>query len=148
MTVEQFMLQMRLVYRKLLVQLEIGLELPAGALENLDTADALHRLKLVRYFPDNRADENGHGAPAAEMTKQTDQQQQGVGAHQDESGWLTFVREVDEPGLQVHLRNGTEWLQVALGPSLMGLNIGLASVPGGLKSFFDGFRALAPSPQK
>lgn len=117
------MLQMRLVYRKLLVQLEIGLQLPAGTLENLDTADALHRLKLVHYFPDTSADENGDGSPAAETTVDKDQQQ-GVGAHQDESGWLTFVREVDEPGLQVHLRNGTEWIQVALGPSLMGLNIG------------------------
>lgn len=114
------MLQMRHVYRKLLVLLEIGLELPAGTLENLDMADALHRLKLVHYFPDNGADDNGHGSPTAERSMQ----QQGVGAHQDESGWLTFVREVDEPGLQVHLRDGTEWIQIPLGPSFVGLNIG------------------------
>lgn len=122
------MLQMRHVYRKLLVQLEIGLELPAGTLENLDTADALHRLKLVRYFPDNGTSENDHVFPTTELTMDQ-QHQQGVGAHQDESGWLTFVREVDEAGLQVHLRNGTKWMQVALGPSFAGLNIGSVNVP-------------------
>ena len=64
-------------------------------------------LKLVKYYPSN-------GASRA----------QGVGAHQDETGWLTFVSEVDQPGLQVHLRGGDTWEMVQLPKAAWALNIG------------------------
>lgn len=67
------MWHMREIYRKLLAQFEMALELPVGALQKLDTPDALHHLKLLKYFPSGEL-------PAADYI------QQGVGAHQDESG--------------------------------------------------------------
>ena len=101
---------MREVYLKVLEQLEIALELPSKVLQKLDTPDALHRLKLIKYIPENEST----GIWKAK---------QGVGVHQDESGWLTFVREIDEPGLQVHMRSGKEWIEIPLGHNAWGINI-------------------------
>ena len=55
-----------------------------------------HRIKLLKY------------PPAASSTEQAGQ---GVGAHKDSSGWLTFLYQVDnEPGLEV-LSANNEWIQ-------------------------------------
>jgi isopenicillin N synthase-like dioxygenase len=55
-----------------------------------------HRIKLLRYPPAQDGAVNG----------------QGVGAHKDSSGWLTFLYQVgQEPGLEVKSVNG-EWLPV------------------------------------
>ncbi|ERF69364.1 hypothetical protein EPUS_09485 [Endocarpon pusillum Z07020] len=115
LTVEQYMCHMRKVYLKVMEQLEIALDLPIKALRKLDTPDALHRLKLIKYIPENEF-------AGTWKTKQ------GVGAHQDESGWLTFVQEIDEPGLQVHLRSGKEWIEVPFGPNTWGVNFGYSAV--------------------
>lgn len=110
-TTEQYMLHMRLMYRKVLEHLEVALELPTGALQALDSAEAQHRLKLVKYFPvDGISTSTG----------------QGVGAHQDETGWLTFVSEVDAAGLQIHTRNGKSWIEIPIGSNSWALNIGKA----------------------
>lgn len=101
------MVEMREMYRRFLVRLEEELLLPSNSLLDLDTPDAHHRLKLVKYYPSN-------GASGS----------QGVGAHQDETGWLTFVSEVDQPGLQVHLRDGDTWVTVPLHRTAWALNIG------------------------
>jgi isopenicillin N synthase-like dioxygenase len=101
------MTEMRQLYRRLLVRLEDELVLPRNSLLDLDSPEAHHRLKLVKYYPKNEASEA-----------------QGVGAHQDETGWLTFVSEVDQPGLQVHLRAGKEWETVPLPQATWALNIG------------------------
>jgi isopenicillin N synthase-like dioxygenase len=100
---------MRLIYRKVLEHLEVALELPTGALQALDSAEAQHRLKLVKYFP-----VDGISASTG----------QGVGAHQDETGWLTFVSEVDAAGLQIHMRNGKSWIEIPIGSNSWALNIG------------------------
>lgn len=104
-TVERYMTEMRELYRRFLVKLEDELSLPENSLLDLDTTEAHHRLKLVKYFP-------------------MDTESQGVGAHQDETGWLTFVSEVDQPGLQVHFRAGGEWETIPLPRSAWALNIG------------------------
>ena len=101
---------MRKTYRQVLIDLERYLKLPKDTLTCLDSPAAQHRLKLVKYFPVE--------------DDQTSNQAQGVGAHQDETGWLTFVSEIDEPGLQVHLRNGREWIEIPIGIDCWGLNIG------------------------
>ncbi|KAI2601830.1 hypothetical protein GGR54DRAFT_626755 [Hypoxylon sp. NC1633] len=109
--VESYMAQMRSLYHKLLVQLELTLQLPGGSLQQLDHEGVQHRLKLIKYYPtDNASTLNA----------------QGVGAHQDETGWLTFVAEVDNPGLEVHTRSGTTWQLATLGDGLWGLNVGKA----------------------
>ena len=111
LTVEQYMCHMREVYRKVLEKLEDVLDLPVKALQNLDTPDSLHRLKLIKYHPETESS-------GGRKTKQ------GVGAHQDSSGWLTFVQEIDESGLQVFMQSGKEWIEVPLGPNAWGVNIG------------------------
>ncbi|KXS95852.1 hypothetical protein AC578_7883 [Pseudocercospora eumusae] len=53
-----------------------------------------HRIKLLRYPPSAKAQNES----------------QGVGAHKDSSGWLTFLYQVDnEPGLEVMSASG-EWI--------------------------------------
>jgi isopenicillin N synthase-like dioxygenase len=55
-----------------------------------------HRIKLLKYPPSPQRDGNVQG--------------QGVGAHKDSSGWLTFLYQVgEEEGLEV-LDSGGEWL--------------------------------------
>jgi isopenicillin N synthase-like dioxygenase len=100
---------MRQLYRKHLIQLEHVFELPTDSLLKLDSPDVQHRLKLVKYFP---------------ASTEASADSQGVGAHQDETGWLTFVAEVDHPGLEVYMRNGTTWKKIAIEEESWGLNIG------------------------
>ena len=102
---------MRKLYLDLLLHLEKALQLPTGALTNLDTPEVQHRLKLIKYFPVSRPDISPQSV-------------QGVGAHQDETGWLTFVQELDEHGLQVHFQNASEWAQPSVPADSWGLNIG------------------------
>ncbi|KAF2138191.1 uncharacterized protein K452DRAFT_301160 [Aplosporella prunicola CBS 121167] len=111
-TIMEYMSCMRDVYRGVLTLLESALGLPRNSLLELDSPSTQHRLKLVKYFPTRTS----YGPTGS----------QGVGAHQDETGWLTFVNEVDKPGLQVHMRNGTEWLEVPIGKNGWGLNVGKA----------------------
>ena len=110
-TIESYLHQMRKVYLSLLLHLEETLQLPAGALTSLDTPEVQHRLKLIKYFPGSRPDVALHSV-------------QGVGAHQDETGWLTFVQELDEEGLQVHLQDASGWVQPRLPTDGWGLNVG------------------------
>lgn len=93
-TIESYLHQMRKVYLDLLLHLEKALELPTGALPNLDTPEVQHYLILMKYFPVLRPDVSLHSV-------------QGVGAHQDETGWLTFVQELDEHGLKFHFQNAS-----------------------------------------
>ena len=102
---------MRKTYRKLLAALEVALKLPDGTLLSLDTPQVQHRLKIVKYLPQQG------------MNKEEDLAQ-GVGAHQDETGWLTFVQEFDEPGLSVHLQGEERWALSYLERDSWGLNIG------------------------
>ena len=58
-----------------------------------------HRMKLLKYPPSHPEGDNN----------------QGVGAHKDSSGWLTFLYQVgNEPGLEV-LSSVNEWLKVREG---------------------------------
>lgn len=102
---------MRKTYRNLVVALESALQLPEGALLCLDTPQTQHRLKLVEYLPQHSEHKE------IDLT-------QGVGAHQDETGWLTFVQELDEPGLSVHLQGEDEWALSQFENDSWGLNIG------------------------
>lgn len=55
-----------------------------------------HRIKLLKYPPSSSTSGSVHG--------------QGVGAHKDSSGWLTFLYQVgQEEGLEV-LDSGGEWI--------------------------------------
>lgn len=89
---------MREVHHNVLEKLEAVLDIPVKALQNLDTPDALHRLKRIKYHPETESS-------GARKTKQ------GVGAHQDYSGWLNFVREINESGLQVYMQSGKSELK-------------------------------------
>jgi hypothetical protein len=107
--VEAYMLGMRKAYRKLLSMLEDCLELPPGKLTSLDTPDVQHRLKLIKYFSRHT---------------DIDPYAQGVGAHQDETGWLTFIQEIDEPGLEVHPKKGSGWINAPVKRHTWAVNIG------------------------
>jgi isopenicillin N synthase-like dioxygenase len=104
---------MRGLYRAVLRILEVTLKLPKDSLICLDSDEAHHRLKIIKYFPVDTLDDT-HGT-------------QGVGAHQDETGWLTFVTEVDHAGLEVHARSSSQWVQVPIEDQCWGLNIGYCS---------------------
>lgn len=66
-----------------------------GPTQSADFLPPQHRIKLLRYPP---SDEMAGG--------------QGVGAHKDSSGWLTFLYQVgEEPGLEVLSATG-KWLPV------------------------------------
>lgn len=69
-----------------------------------------HRIKLVKYPP-----------------SQSENQGQGVGAHRDSSGWLTFLYQasVDQPGLEVLSADG-KWLSVPSIPNTFVVNFGNA----------------------
>jgi isopenicillin N synthase-like dioxygenase len=104
------MQEMEKTYLRLLRVIEASLELPEGALTSLNTSSVQHRLKLVKYFPSESINNNA--------------QDQGVGAHQDKTGWLTFVQEVDTPGLEVHLKQSNSWTEARLDTGTWALNIG------------------------
>lgn len=71
-----------------------------------------HRIKLLKY-PPSQSDATANSS-------------QGVGAHKDSSGWLTFLYQVsDLPGLEV-LSSSNEWLPVHPIPGTFVVNFGNA----------------------
>lgn len=91
-----------------------------------------HRIKLLRYPPSLR---------------DSDAQAQGVGAHKDSSGWLTFLYQVgNEPGLEV-LSSSGKWLPVPPVPNSFVVNFGNAfeaATEGAVKATIH--RVIAPGP--
>jgi len=89
-----------------------------------------HRLKLLRYPPSQHAKEA-----------------QGVGAHKDSSGWLTFLLQVgDEPGLEVMSPDG-QWIKVPPIDGTFVVNFGNAfeaATEGAVKATIH--RVIAPGP--
>lgn len=93
-----------------------------------------HRIKLLKYPPSpQRQDSNSN---------------QGVGAHKDSSGWLTFLYQVsDLPGLEV-LSSSNEWLPVHPIPGTFVVNFGNAfeaATQGAVKATTH--RVIAPGPE-
>jgi isopenicillin N synthase-like dioxygenase len=91
-----------------------------------------HRLKLLKYPP---------SSPGA--------QGQGVGAHKDSSGWLTFLYQVNEnlPGLEV-LSTDNTWLSAHPVPGTFVVNFGNAfeaATEGAVKATTH--RVIAPPPE-
>ena len=90
-----------------------------------------HRIKLLKYPPAPR--ESGGG--------------QGVGAHKDSSGWLTFLLQVgNEPGLEV-LSSSNEWLPATPIDGTFVVNFGNAfeaATQGAVKATTH--RVIAPGP--
>ncbi|KAI9691446.1 MAG: hypothetical protein M1822_007517 [Bathelium mastoideum] len=73
-----------------------------------------HRIKLIRYPPKSSLNNFG------------EEEGQGVGAHKDSSGWLTFLYQVgQEEGLEALGPNG-EWLEVPPIPGSFVVNFGNA----------------------
>jgi isopenicillin N synthase-like dioxygenase len=91
-----------------------------------------HRIKLLRYPP---------SSPDAQEASQ------GVGAHKDSSGWLTFLYQVgNEEGLEV-LSSSGEWLRARPIPSSFVVNFGNAFeavTEGAVKATIH--RVIAPGP--
>jgi isopenicillin N synthase-like dioxygenase len=91
-----------------------------------------HRIKLLRYPP---------SSPDAEEASQ------GVGAHKDSSGWLTFLYQVgNEEGLEVLSSTG-EWLRARPIPNSFVVNFGNAfeaATEGAVKATIH--RVIAPGP--
>lgn len=91
-----------------------------------------HRLKLLRYPPATTADAANN---------------QGVGAHKDSSGWLTFLYQVgNEPGLEV-LSAEDKWLAATPIANTFVVNFGNAleaATEGAVKATTH--RVLAPGP--
>ena len=91
-----------------------------------------HRIKLLRY-PPSPPDTQGGG--------------QGVGAHKDSSGWLTFLYQVgDEEGLEV-LSSSGEWIRACPIPNSFVVNFGNAfeaATEGAVKATIH--RVIAPGP--
>lgn len=91
-----------------------------------------HRIKLLRYPPSPPGTEHGS---------------QGVGAHKDSSGWLTFLYQVgNEEGLEV-LSSSNKWIQARPIPNSFVVNFGNAfeaATEGAVKATVH--RVTAPSP--
>lgn len=92
-----------------------------------------HRIKLLRYPPTPSDAEQGS---------------QGVGAHKDSSGWLTFLYQVgQEEGLEV-LSSSNTWLRARPIPNSFVVNFGNAfeaATEGAVKATVH--RVIAPGPQ-
>ncbi|KXT09572.1 hypothetical protein AC579_717 [Pseudocercospora musae] len=90
-----------------------------------------HRIKLLRYPP----------------TSKNDTESQGVGAHKDSSGWLTFLYQVgNEPGLEVMSASG-EWIPATPIDGSFVVNFGNAfdaATEGAVKATIH--RVIAPGP--
>jgi isopenicillin N synthase-like dioxygenase len=92
-----------------------------------------HRIKLLRYPP---------------SPSDAEHSSQGVGAHKDSSGWLTFLYQVgDEPGLEV-LSSSKEWIRALPIPNSFVVNFGNAfeaATEGAVKATVH--RVIAPGPE-
>lgn len=102
-----------------------------GSTQGADFLPPQHRIKLLRYPP---SDETDGG--------------QGVGAHKDSSGWLTFLYQVgEEPGLEVLSSTG-KWLPVKPIKGSFVVNFGNAfdaATEGAVKATIH--RVIAPGPK-
>lgn len=91
-----------------------------------------HRIKLLRYPPSPANAQHGG---------------QGVGAHKDSSGWLTFLYQVgDEQGLEVFSSSG-DWIRAKPIPNSFVVNFGNAfeaATEGAVKATIH--RVIAPGP--
>lgn len=91
-----------------------------------------HRMKLLKYPPTCAENRGG----------------QGVGAHKDSSGWLTFLLQVGhEPGLEVLSSDNTTWLPATPIPGTFVVNFGNAfeaATSGAVKATTH--RVIAPGP--
>lgn len=91
-----------------------------------------HRIKLLRYPPSPNGSQQGG---------------QGVGAHKDSSGWLTFLYQVaDEEGLEVLSSSGS-WIRAKPIPNSFVVNFGNAfeaATEGAVKATTH--RVVAPGP--
>lgn len=91
-----------------------------------------HRIKLLRYPPSPANAQHGG---------------QGVGAHKDSSGWLTFLYQVgDEQGLEV-LSSSGDWIRAKPIPNSFVVNFGNAfeaATEGAVKATIH--RVIAPGP--
>lgn len=91
-----------------------------------------HRIKLLRYPP---------------QPLEAEASSQGVGAHKDSSGWLTFLYQVgDEKGLEV-LSSSGEWIAATPTPNSFVVNFGNAfeaATEGAVKATIH--RVIAPGP--
>jgi isopenicillin N synthase-like dioxygenase len=108
--------------------------------EGLDSATAKshdylppqHRIKLLQYPPSPHGTQNGG---------------QGVGAHKDSSGWLTFLYQVgNEEGLEV-LSSSGKWIRARPMPNSFVVNFGNAfeaATEGAVKATIH--RVIAPGP--
>lgn len=100
--------------------------------QSTDFLPPQHRIKLLRYPPSDGADGG-----------------QGVGAHKDSSGWLTFLYQVgDEPGLEV-LSSSGKWLPVKPIKGSFVVNFGNAfdaATEGAVKATIH--RVMAPGPNR
>lgn len=109
---------------------------PKGLRSATDTARSYlppqHRIKLIRY-PPSPPDMQGSS--------------QGVGAHKDSSGWLTFLYQVgNEEGLEV-LSSSGEWIRARPIPNSFVVNFGNAfeaATEGAIKATIH--RVIAPGP--
>ena len=103
----------------------------AGEQQARDYLPPQHRIKLLRYPPSKIADSGS----------------QGVGAHKDSSGWLTFLLQVgDEPGLEVLSSTG-DWLPARPIRDSFVVNFGNAfeaATEGAVKATIH--RVIAPGP--
>lgn len=92
-----------------------------------------HRIKLLRYPP---------------TPSEAQQGSQGVGAHKDSSGWLTFLYQVgNEEGLEV-LSSSGEWIRAPPIPNSFVVNFGNAfeaATEGAVKATVH--RVIAPGPE-
>jgi isopenicillin N synthase-like dioxygenase len=92
-----------------------------------------HRIKLLRYPPSPSNAQQGS---------------QGVGAHKDSSGWLTFLYQVgNEPGLEA-LSSTNEWIRALPIPNSFVVNFGNAfeaATEGAVKATTH--RVIAPGPE-
>lgn len=92
-----------------------------------------HRIKLLKYPPSPRS----HGGG------------QGVGAHKDSSGWLTFLLQVgDKPGLEVLAADDKTWLPARPIEGTFVVNFGNAfeaATSGAVKATTH--RVIAPGPE-
>lgn len=101
-----------------------------GPTQRADFLPPQHRIKLLRYPPSDEVDRG-----------------QGVGAHKDSSGWLTFLYQVgEEPGLEVLSSTG-KWLPVKPIKGSFVVNFGNAfdaATEGAVKATIH--RVIAPAP--
>lgn len=93
---------------------------------NPTTLQPQHRIKLLSYPPPPTPPPNNTDSDSA-ITAQEQEQPQGVGAHKDSSGWLTFLYQIGngaENALEVLSKAGDKWLSAPPVPGTFVVNFG------------------------